>query len=209
VIRARFRLCLPEDVWVAEVSREFPDATFRLLTGVPLDDRSLELGEVVADDPEAAAAAIRDHPDVVAFERLHADDRRALTQYEAAEQRLYEFLWDSSFPPEFPLAVEDGEMVFEVTATREQFDAFGAALDDGGLAYELLSVVHTDEHGSLLTDSQREAVATAQRMGYFEVPRECSLADVADAIGVDASTASETIRRGTARVVDQFLAGDR
>jgi len=36
-------------------------------------------------------------------------------------------------------------------------------------------------------------------------PRECTLADVAAALDVDKSTASETIRRGTARVVDRFL----
>jgi predicted DNA binding protein len=37
------------------------------------------------------------------------------------------------------------------------------------------------------------------------VPRECTLADVADELGVDTSTASETIRRATARIVDAFL----
>jgi len=65
------------------------------------------------------------------------------------------------------------------------------------LFYGLLSVVHTDEEGTLLTDRQRE--------GYFAVPRECTLAELADELGVDRSAASETIRRGTARVVEQFL----
>jgi hypothetical protein len=208
LIRARFRLTLPDDIWVAEVSTSFPDATFRLLTGVPRGDRSLELGEVRAEAPGPAAAAIESHPDVRSFEPLHADDRRVLTKYEAAERRLYEFLWDSSLPPEFPLDVEDGEMEFDLTATREQFETFGARLDASGLSYDLLAVVHVDEGDGLLTERQRECVTVALRLGYFEVPRQCTLSELADALGVDKSSASETVRRGTARVLEQFLVGE-
>lgn len=205
MLRARFRMTLPDDIWVAEVSTSFPDATFRLLTGVPKGDRAIELGEIRGADPEAAARALRDHPDVVAYERLLLGDQRAVTQYEARERRLYEFLWGSSLPPEFPLSVEDGVMEFDLTATRAQFEAFGEVLDATGLQYELLTVVHADDRESLLTDRQRECLTTAQRMGYFDVPRECTLSEVADELDIDKSTASETIRRGANRIVDRFL----
>ncbi|WP_276273487.1 helix-turn-helix domain-containing protein [Haloarcula litorea] len=207
VIRARFRMALPEDLWVRAVSTSFPEATLRLLTGVPRGDRALELGEVRAEDPVAVADAIRTHPDITEYDPLHTGDDRVVAQYEAVEQALYEFLWSSSLPPEFPVVVTDGEMTFDLTATRAQFEAFGDALDERDRPYELLSVVHTDADGGLLTERQRECLRVAQRRGYFAVPRECTLATVAAELGVDKSTASETIRRGTARVVSQFLAG--
>lgn len=207
MIHARFRMALPGDVWVAEVSRSFPEATFRLLTGVPMGDRSLELGEVLAEDPEPAVEAVRSHPDVHEYELLYAGEGRAIAQYRASEQRLYEFLWDSSLPPEFPVVIEDGAMEFDLTATREQFEAFGAALDDTGFRYELLSVVQAEGDEDLLTDRQREFLEAALRRGYFAVPRDCTLAELAETLGVDKSTASETIRRGTERVVDRFLLG--
>lgn len=205
MIRAQFRVVLPGDIWVAAVSRSFPDATLRLLTGVPRGDRALELGEVRAEDPGAVADAIRGHSDVSAYQTVFEDDRRTVAQYEATEQGLYEFLWASSLPPEFPVVVEDGEMEFGLTATREQFEAFGEALEARDRRYELLTLVHTDEEDGPVTDRQRECLAVAQRMGYFAVPREATLAAVADELGVDTSTASETIRRGTARVVERFL----
>ncbi len=207
MIRARFRMALREDLWVREVSTAFPDATLRLLTGVPRGERALELGEVRADNAGEVAETIRAHPDIVAYDRLYAGDSREVAQYEADEKGLYEFLWESSLPPEFPVVVENGEMEFDLTATREQFEAFGAALDETGRRYDLLSLVHTDEEESLLTDRQREVLAVAHRRGYFDVPRECTLAELADALGVDTSSASETIRRGTGRVVEQFLVG--
>lgn len=205
MLRARLRLVLPEDIWVHEVSTSFPDATLRLLTGVPMGERALELGEVRATDPQPVAEAIRSHPDIVDYETLYTGDRRTIAQYEADERSLYAFLWDSSLPPEFPIVVEDGEMEFEVTATQAQFEAFGSALEETGRRYELLTLVHTEEDESLLTDRQRECLMVAQRRGYFEVPRGCTLVELSEALGVDKSTASETIRRGTARVVEQFL----
>ena len=208
MLEARFRMELPRDLWVVDVSTAFPEATFRLLTGAPVGGGALELGEIRGPDPEAAAEAVRRHPDVVAYDELHASDRRAIAKYETTEQQLYEFLGDSSLPPEFPVTVEDGAMEFDVTATREQFDALGTGLDDSDYDYELLSVVEDRDPETLLTARQREVLSVALRRGYFEVPRDCRLADVADAVGVDKSTASETIRRGSGRILEWFLVGD-
>lgn len=206
VIRARFRMVLPDDVWVTKVSTSFPDATLRLLTGVPKGDRALELGEVRAENPEPVTEAIQKHPDISVYDQLYIDDHRAIGQYEADEKSLYEFLWASSLPPEFPIIVENGEMEFDLTATQEQFETFGSALDETGHQYELLTLVHTDEQDALLTARQEKYLAVAYRRGYFKVPRECTLAELADALDVDKSSASETIRRGAGRVIGQFIA---
>ena len=58
-----------------------------------------------------------------------------------------------------------------------------------------------------MTDRQREVLETARRMGYFEVPRACTLADVAEREAVDKSTASEILRRGQDRIVSWYLTG--
>lgn len=207
MIRARFRLSLRENLWVNELSTAFQGATFRLLTGVPKNDHALELGEVQATNPDQIVAAIKDHPDINAYEAVHLDDTRAVGQYEVADQRLYELLWNSSLPPEFPIVVENGTMEFDLTTSREQFEAFGEALDANDQEYQLLSVIHTEDEDPTLTERQRECMTAALRRGYFEVPRDCTLTDVAASLDIDKSTASETIRRGTARVLQQFFLG--
>ncbi|WP_135828272.1 helix-turn-helix domain-containing protein [Halorussus halobius] len=207
MIRARFRMTLPPGTWISEVSRSFPEATFRLLTGVPLGERAMELGEIVGGDAASAAAAIRSHADVVSYDSLYAGDRRVLAQYESTERRLYAFLGRSSLPPEFPVVVEDGRFEFDLTATREQFEAVGAALDDSEFEYELLSVVEGGDGSAVLTDRQRECLEVALREGYFEVPREATLAEVSEAVGIDKSTASGILRRGQSRVLKRYLLG--
>jgi hypothetical protein len=137
-------MALSEDIWAAEVSMSFPEATLRLLTGVPKGDRALELGEVRADNPEQVTDEIRRHPDISKYDQLYVDEHRAIGQYEADEKSIYEFLWESSLPPEFPIIVENGKMEFDLTATQEQFEAFGSALDETDRDYDLLTLVHTD-----------------------------------------------------------------
>lgn len=205
MLRARFRMGLPDDVWANEVSTSFPEASLRLLTGVPKGDRALELGEVRAEDPRAVSSRIREHPAISEYERLYAGDQRTIAQYEAREKSFYEFLWASSLPPEFPVVVRNGHLEFDVTATQDQLQEFRSALDDLDRRYELLSLVHSDEPDSLLTDRQWEALRVAHHRGYFDVPRSCTLADVADALDVDKSSASETVRRGAGRLIGQFI----
>jgi len=57
-----------------------------------------------------------------------------------------------------------------------------------------------------LTDRQLAALEAADRMGYFEVPRRASLGDVADELGISASSLSERLRRAQAHLVDAALA---
>lgn len=168
----------------------------------------MELGEVHSVEAGAAIDALEAHPDILASDRLFVGDDRALLKYETKEQGLFQFLGEMSLPPEFPILVEDGVMEFAVTATRAQFEALGAALDGSGLRYDLRSVVHSESRSDVLTDRQRECLEVARRNGYFEVPRDCTLADVARELDVDKSTASETLRRGSARILERFFVGE-
>lgn len=205
MIRAKFHIRLPDDMWVAEASRAFPDATFRLLSGLRAGDTAIELGEVIADDPKAVLE--RSHDAIEGWELLEATDDRALTKYETTDIDLYEFVESTTLTVEFPVVVRDGWYEFDLTGTRAELDGFRDALDAGGQPYELRSVVGTSASGGLLTDRQREVLETALLMGYFEVPRECTLAELSDSLGIDPSTASTVLRRGESRIVATYLTG--
>lgn len=207
MIIARFRIVLPEQMWIAQVSRSFPEATFRLLSGIRTGDTAVELGEALTDAPEAVARATNSHRSVLQYERLVVSDDRVLSKYTTTDVDLYDFVEQVSLPPEFPIVVRNGCYEFDLTGTRTEFDRFRAALTDSGQAYELLSLVGTDRERRLLTDRQRELLEIAVQQGYFEVPRDSTLAALAEGVGIDKSTASEVLRRGEARLLKWFLAG--
>lgn len=207
MIDARFRIRLPPDLYITDLSRSFPDATFRLLSGVRTGDTASELGEAVTADPGAVASAFQAHDAIYEFDVLNQTDDRLLTTYETIDVDLYAFVKDAEFPPEFPIEVQDGHYEFDLTGTREEFDQFRETLEDIGAPYELLSKVGEERSERLLTRRQEELLAAGLRKGYFEVPRGCTLADLADTMDVDKSTASGVIRRAQARLVAWYLTG--
>jgi predicted DNA binding protein len=207
MISAQFRIQLPEHLWVSELSRAFPRTAFTLLSGYKMGDHALELGEVVTDSPEEAVEAMRSHPKITAHELLESESERALTKYETPQTALYEFAERSGLPIEFPVTVRRGWYTFDLTGTREELDELQAVLEASPLSYELESLVTRTDTESLLTDRQREVLEAAVREGYFSVPRDCTLAELADSLGVDKSTVSTTLRRGESRLVTSFLAG--
>ena len=61
------------------------------------------------------------------------------------------------------------------------------------------------EYAYDLTDEQREALASAVRRGYFEVPRGATLSDLAEELGITRQAASERVRRGANAVLRGVL----
>lgn len=206
MIYASFRIQLPAGLWVTDVSKQFPAATFRLLAGYRADQTALELGEVITDTPEAVVDAMRAHPSISNYELLEAEDRRALGKYESRDTALYDFVEQSSLTIEFPLDVQDGWYEFDLTGTRDELNRLQGVLDDSPLSYELRSLVHTTDTDGLITHRQREVLDAALKNGYFDVPRDCTLAELADELDIDTSTASTILRRGTRDVLRQVLA---
>jgi hypothetical protein len=207
MINAQFRIRLPEHLWVAELSRRFPEAEFDLLSGFRVDGYAVELGEVVAETPDEIVDAMENHPAIRSHRVLESEPGRALTKYETPQTDLYEFAEASALPIEFPVEAANGWYRFDLTGTREELDELRETLEASPRPYELESLVTRTEPESLVTDRQREVLEAAVREGYFAVPRECTLAELSDALGADKSTVSEVLRRAEGRLVKWFLAG--
>ncbi|WP_158058722.1 helix-turn-helix domain-containing protein [Halorussus halophilus] len=63
-----------------------------------------------------------------------------------------------------------------------------------------------DEFG--LSPEQRHALVVAEQNGYFDVPRQLSLDDLGEQLGVSGQSASERLRRGASQLVRKTLLSD-
>ena len=63
------------------------------------------------------------------------------------------------------------------------------------------------EYGFGLTHEQQDTLIMAVENGYFDIPRETNLEDIADELDISAQAASERIRRGTETVLRKVLIG--
>ena len=73
--------------------------------------------------------------------------------------------------------------------------------------YELRSRDRTAEYG--LSDQQRETILEAYRRGYFGVPRNASLSELAAGFGVSDQAVSERLRRGLSALLSRTVLSDR
>lgn len=93
-------------------------------------------------------------------------------------------------------------------ANREAFDAFRRFWHRHS-EFRLRRLTRNTEPepaGDGLTDPQREALRTAYELGYFDIPRGASLEEVAGELGISASSASERLRRGQTRLIEETVA---
>lgn len=186
----------------AAVDREF------LLHGNTTTDPSTFLFYVVGDR-EAYETVLAGVDGIVEYDITPGDDGFYL--YVREEGRETDELLSEAFQQDTIVTVPpvefraDRTMRFTVIGHPDRLqDAIDALPDGMRVDVERVGEYRAGGVGTL-TDRQREAVRAAREAGYYEVPRQGDLADVAAALDVAESTASTLIRKAEARLVDRVL----
>jgi len=203
--QARLLVDLPDGPWIADVSRDFPDAGFRVLTAVPDESAGFALIRLAARDVDDVLAAMRDHEALAKVSVMAGGDGVATVRIETNAPLLLVAAKRSGLPIEMPLDIENGVAEVDVTGEHERVAALGKRFDEMGLEYELDRVRQRVDPVRLLTDRQQELLLTAVELGYYDVPRRFTLTEVADHVGIAKSTCSETLQRVERTVVREFV----
>lgn len=124
----------------------------------------------------------------------------------------------------YQIAWENDVLVFDVAGTKEGFHI--RALFSGkdslsnyrescharDIQFRLRALYREEEfsdgnkeHSQALTETQRETLLTALELGYFDVPREATLDDIADRLGVSTQAVSTRLRRAQRRLIQASL----
>ncbi|WP_435363492.1 helix-turn-helix domain-containing protein [Haloarchaeobius sp. DYHT-AS-18] len=164
--------------------------------------------------------------DFDAFEAALAEDETVAPPSRSTELedgRLYqtELLGEGLRTSIYPTIVDVGGVVYEVSIERQKW-RFSVGLPDhraveqiyevcehNGLTldlhrrYEQQDVTDSSRFG--LTAAQREVQEAALAIGYLEIPRQSSLSELADRLGISENAASERFRRAAKRLVESTI----
>jgi hypothetical protein len=204
--RARLAIDVPESVWIGAVSREHPEATFRVLAAMPEGDRGVGLVEVSTPDIGAVAASIDAHDTVSDVAVLHRHENRATLQFETSDPLLLFPVQSAGVPLELPFDIVDGAATWELTASHDRLSELGEQLDAFGIRFEVESIERFVDPDRLLTDRQRRLLVAAVEQGYYDTPRGCTLTELAETLDVAKSSVSETLHRAEGAVVKHYFA---
>lgn len=141
----------------------------------------------------------------------------------ADERLLYELAFDTGHQALAPDVLESNEgTILAATGTRGRWELrvrfpkreyFSQAMEtcaEYGVEPTLKSVCNPSsgsDSQSGLTKTQIESLEVAHEMGYFEVPREATLDDVAERLDISHQALSECLRRAHNTLVSAELAG--
>ncbi|MGQ3330255.1 helix-turn-helix domain-containing protein [Halorubrum sp. FL23] len=187
------------------MSRGFPDAGFRVLTAVPDESAGFALIRLTARDVDAVLAEMRDHAALSKVSVMARGDGVATVRIETNAPVLLVAAKRSGLPIEMPLDIENGVAEVDVTGEHARVAALGKRFDELGLEYEVERVRQRVDPVRLLTDRQQELLLAAVELGYYDVPRQSTLTEVADHVGIAKSTCSETLQRVERTVVREFV----
>lgn len=94
------------------------------------------------------------------------------------------------------------------TASRGQLSSFRDFCDEQGINFEVIRLYDLSEPkmGQFnISEKQRTALVKALDMGYFNIPRDATLDDLAAELGISKRAVSERLRRGQTNLVSDTL----
>lgn len=191
-----------------------------------VSDCRAELERVVAADTDGSVSVWIGGADARAVrEALDADPSvvEAVEVTQENDAALYDVTLESDCPALRRTVCEHDGVVLEAHTEgeawtihvrfpdRKHLSEATDALEATGIGLEVVRIHDLEEtHSSALglTDSQLEALQTALKSGYYEVPREAGLKDIAEELGESHQSLSEKLRRAHQTVVASNVTDD-
>lgn len=202
-----------ESFELGRIFEDIPGISVQLERTVPLQSEPLPLFRVADGDEAAIKAALQDHSQI---KRV-----RLLMTTETGE-KLFEVRWQPGLNGLIRAMIETNARLLKAEgnadewkfrlrfATNEDLTAFNQAATDNGIPLTLQQLYNPTEpdEQSPISDKQRDAIEQAYRRGYFNVPRDSTVADLAGTMDISDSAFSQRLRRGLSTLIRKTLISD-
>lgn len=183
---------------------------FELERMIPTTDAVVPFFWAHDTDPEALETGLETDEDVIDVRMLDKLDDRALFRIE----------WVPSINGLVQSIIEHEATILEALGTNDRWEfqlrfpeganisSFQAALDESNVDFTLHRMYNPDDPDtevSGLMPAQRETLVMALEDGYFAIPRETNLMEIADDLDISDQAVNERMRRGMAKLVVSSL----
>jgi len=191
------------------VFTELPDVTVQLERVVPDANRVFPYFWVRGTETDTIVDQFSAHPGVEDIRFVDDVNGEYLMRCQWISE--HDSVLDALIDPEIVLLSAvgtDDEWTFEVRGeSREAIAMFRNYCHEHEIPLTLteLHTLESLEAQHKLTEKQREALILAFERGYFDSPRETTLQEVADELGITQQSLSSRLRRGNRRLIEEAL----
>jgi predicted DNA binding protein len=178
---------------------------FELERMIPTTDAVVPFFWAHDTDPALLETALKADEDVIGVSLIDELNDRALFRIE----------WVPDIDGLVQTIIDNEAAILEAIGTNDRWEfqlrfsdstdipAFQADLHEAGVSFTLkrrYNSTNPETDVSELTPSQRETLVLALERGYFSIPRQTNLVELADELGISDQAVSERMRRGTAKL---------
>lgn len=162
-------------------------------------------------DHEAFERAVRDDPSVAELTILDRRDGATLYRAEWVEDvETVAYAYTQAGATLLNASGKDGrwelQLRFDTRGASSSFQQYLEESDRSAEIHRLYKPTQPRMEGQPgLTDLQHDTLVTALRAGYYEVPRDLSMDELADELGVSQQALSNRLRRGHRTLVENSL----
>lgn len=205
---AKLTITVPDEVWISELSRQFPEVQFRVLAATANDAKGFARLELVGDEAPAVCEEMQSYETVTDLTVFEDEPDRLRVQVETTVPVLLNAIQAAGIPLDLPVEIQAGELELETTVPQEKLSTLGDALDQFGISYTVDCIQQDTDSDALLTERQEWLLHEAIDRGYYDTPRRITLVELADEVGIAKSTCSEILHRVEGQVLKRFLDGE-
>jgi predicted DNA binding protein len=178
-----------------------------------LDDDTVLLFAEASGSKERYKEIMEESPHVISY--LTAGDNRwmAVSQFEPTEavRRSLELQRESLLVVETPIQItSDNHLKITYLGTDETFSKLYEYADEmEQLSFDILKMGDYDADKSsfnrMITSRQEEVLETAVDLGYYGDPRQASLEEIGEVVGISPGTVGEHLRKAEERVFTELV----
>ncbi|MFC7213182.1 bacterio-opsin activator domain-containing protein [Saliphagus sp. GCM10025334] len=203
---------VPSDQFpLGTVFAQLPDVTVELERLIPSQDVVIPYFWVRGTEVEDIERAFSAHPGVKQLQLVDSVEDEYLLRVE----------WSLEYDDVLSVLTETGVPLIKATGTNQQwtFDLRGDTRSDLATFHSrcreleipvTLTELHAltpveTETAAALTDTQQDTLVLAHERGYFESPREVTMEELGDELGISQQAIASRLRRGMKHILESTL----
>jgi len=199
---ARLKIKFPEEIWISEIFKNYPDIKMEISYFLPYDlEKSIgnSVIEILHYKIDSVVEEIRRHPSVFEFNIIEKEENRAKFNIKTKDPYLLYAIIKCGVLVDFPVRVEDGFAYWRLISSRDRIDQLLTLFEEKNIKFELLRIgispYNIEDDKYKLNLDEIKILDKAISSGFFEIPRKISLEELANELGKSKSALSVMLRK--------------
>jgi len=199
---ARIKIKFPAQLWISDIFKDFKDIKMEITYFLPYDlEKSIgnAMIELMHYDLDSIIENIKKHPSVFEFSEIERESNKIKFNVKTMDPYLLYAVVQCGVLIDFPVHVREGYAYWRLISSRNRIDKLFSLFEEKGIHFDLLRIgkapYDLENDNNKLTLEESTLLDKAIQRGFFEIPRNISLEELANQLGKSKSALSVMLRK--------------